>query len=377
MKRVAILTINDYNNYGNRLQNYAAHEVIKSLGFQVETIRYNRYQKNQRNKSNAIKDKLANFLSLSNQEKYNFIKTRVNYRLNKNIYYKKIDTFKKFTDQHIVETNFSISVDNVPNDLSEKYAFFVTGSDQVWNPTFGFGTEIDFLTFVPQKKRIAYAPSFGISSIPDLNINNFKSWISEMGALSVREDAGAKIIKDLTGKNASVLIDPTLMLTKEKWLSISKPHNNKPNKRFLLTYFLGGLSAENHKKVVEIAVENNLEIVNLANVKDRDVYTADPSEFIDYINSSSILLTDSFHGCVFSILLERPFVVFDRKGSIASMSSRIDTLLSKFKLESRKWDYLKGGSNIFKIDYTHVPEILDIERKKALKYLEKSFGIGS
>jgi hypothetical protein len=375
MKRVAILTINDYNNYGNRLQNLAAQEVIKSLGFQVETIRYNRFQKNQRNEFSVIKDKLANFISLSNQEKYISIKTRVNNQLNKNCYYKKIDAFKNFTNQHIVETNFIINIGNVPNELSEKYDFFVTGSDQVWNPTFGFGSEIDFLTFAPRKKRIAYAPSFGISSIPDLYINNFKSWIDEMGALSIREDAGAKIIKDLTRQNASVLIDPTLMLTKEDWLSISKPHNKKPKKRFLLTYFLGGLSAENYKKVVDIAVENNLEIVNLANVKNKDVYTADPAEFIDYINSSSILLTDSFHGCVFSILLERPFVVFDRKGSIASMSSRIDTLLSKFQLESRKWDRIKKNNDIFKIDYSHIPAILYSEREKTLTFLREALEI--
>lgn len=199
-----------------------------------------------------------------------------------------------------------------------------------------------------------------------------------MNKLSVREEDGAKIIKELTGRDAIILVDPTMMLTKEKWLSISKEAENKPKGKYLLTYFLGNISNENKKIIKLIASKNDLSIVNLANIKDYKTYLADPSEFIDYINSASILLTDSYHGTIFAILLEVPFIVFNREGSLHSMNSRIDTLLSKFKLESRRADNLFYDKNnlldsnkLFEVDYSHVPLILDAERKKAYDYLKE------
>ena len=78
------------------------------------------------------------------------------------------------------------------------------------------------MEFAPKEKRIAYAPSFGIPKIPAVYKEKYKKWIMEIPYLSVREESGAKIIKELTGKDVPVLIDPTLMLTKEKWLSIAK-----------------------------------------------------------------------------------------------------------------------------------------------------------
>ena len=107
-------------------------------------------------------------------------------------------------------------------------------------------------------KRIAYAPSFGISKIPEEYIDRYKTWLSEMYKLSVREEAGAKIIKELTGRDAVVLVDPTLMLTKEKWLSISKRAKNKPEGKYLLNYFLGSVSKETKKKIKSIATKNKL-----------------------------------------------------------------------------------------------------------------------
>jgi len=196
-----------------------------------------------------------------------------------------------------------------------------------------------------------------------------------MYKLSVREEAGAKIIKELTGRDAVVLVDPNLMLTKEQWLLISKTAIHKPNKPYLLTYFLGGICPENKEKIYSIARDKNLEVVNLEDLEDEVRYVADPAEFLDYINSSAIVFTDSFHGTVFSILFEKPFVVFDRIDNIQSMSSRIDTLLSKFKLDSRKWENVKNTDDIFNIDFSHVPEILEFERKKAIDYLKNALEV--
>lgn len=254
-------------------------------------------------------------------------------------------------------------------------SYFVIGSDQVWNPYYRYGSPIDFLTFAPKYKRIAYAPSFGISSIPDEYIEDYKLWLSEMDSLSVREEVGAKIIKKLTGKDSIVLVDPTIMLSKEKWLSVSKSSVNKPQNKYLLTYFLGEVSQKKRKRIRKIASDNKLEIVNLAYIKDKDRYATDPGEFIDYINSATVFLTDSFHGAVFSILMEKPFIIFERDEKIPSMNSRIDTLLSTFNLKSRKWENILGNDDIFNVDYSHVTPILEFERNKALNYLKEALHI--
>lgn len=378
MKKIGIITINDYTNYGNRLQNYASQEVFKSLGCEVETIVNLPIKKNEQYQR-SVATLIKKACKMPPREFIKKVVTRVNNRLNRKSNKESLDlkikAFKKFTKENIKETSFVISKDNIPENLANRYDYFVTGSDQVWNPIFRKGSSIDFLTFAPKYKRVAYAPSFGISEIPGEFVENYRKLISEMAHLSVREQAGAKIIKKLTGRDAIVLVDPTLMLTKEKWLSVAKQATQKPQKKYLLTYFLGDLSNSSRKKINEIAVKNDLEIVNIASMKDKFRYAADPGEFVDYINSADIIFTDSFHGAVFSILLERPFIIFDRKGNIPSMNSRIDTLLSKFKLESRKWENINGSKDFFNIDFSHVPEILEYERNKALDYLRNALDI--
>src|SRR5699024_6376917 len=236
MKKVAIITLNGYFNYGNRLQNYALQELLKGQGFEVETIiNETKFNKQPKSKVQVIKEK-------SVKDLFTVLNTKVqNYLYKNKLNQKRAEIFKDFTSSNILETEYSISEKHIPGDLSEKYNFFVTGSDQVWNPNYRKGSFIEFLTFVPCEKRIAYAPSFGVSEIPKEYIKNYQLWLSEMAHLSVREEAGAKIIKDLTGRDATIVLDPTMMLTKGKWLSISRVPTDKPKKRYLLTYFLGNI----------------------------------------------------------------------------------------------------------------------------------------
>ncbi|WP_432354369.1 polysaccharide pyruvyl transferase family protein [Sporosarcina sp. A2] len=379
MKKIGILTINDYTNYGNRLQNYASQEVLNALGFQVETI-INTTMHLESNNEGTFKlqrlNKLRNYsaIELINKMKFKIFSLRNSKKI---IIAKKEKrkNFIEFTKHNIKETKYTISDNNIPNDLTVEYDFFVTGSDQVWNPNFERFSGVDFLSFAPKYKRIAYAPSFGISELPTENKKLYKEWLSEMSSVSVREQAGAKIIKELTGRDAEVLIDPTLMLTKEQWLSIAMESEFKPKKKYILTYFLGNQTSENRKSIKRIAQINDLDIVNLADIYDIKRYTADPSEFIDYINSASLVLTDSFHGAVFSTLLKTPFVVYNREGSLPSMNSRIDTLTSKFKLESRKAENIEKNEQILNADYSHVDEILQFEREKALIYLKNALDV--
>lgn len=382
MKKIGIITMNGYNNYGNRLQNYAVQEVLKALGFSVETIITEIEDKEYSySKVETKRDKLLKIKNMPVKILFKKIENKIWYKINKEYIDEaikiRLKNFKEFTKKYISETDYKISQNNIPKNLSDEFDYFIVGSDQIWNPIFRFGSSIDFLTFAPQYKRIAYAPSFGIDDIPQEYADNYSKWLSQMHRISVREESGAKIIKKLTGRDAQVLIDPTLMLSKEQWLSISKEDEFKPKGKYLLTYFLGDISEERKIEIGKFAKRNKLQIVNLGDIRDIKRYKAGPSEFIDYINSASIFFTDSFHGCVFSILFKVPFVVFNRKGNIPSMNSRIDTLLKTFKLEDRRKTNIKCYEEMFNINYNHVDVILERERKKTINYLKEALNLDS
>ena len=301
------------------------------------------------------------------------INKKIYTRINKRLIDERAMLFRQFSDEYLNEKFFNYSNGDL-KELSNDYDFFVTGSDQVWNPRYNNGSSIYFLTFAEKHKKIAFSPSFGVSEIKPEFVEDYTEWITGMHKLSVREDDGAKIIKELTGRFAPVLIDPTLLISKEKWLSIAKEDKNKPKGKFLLTYFLGGVPIKYKSQIENIAKKYKLEVVNLGDIREKDIYRTGPREFIDYINSCSFLCTDSFHGTVFSILLEKPFIIYERLGT-DSMYSRIDTLLNKFELNSRKVENMSLGDDIFGIDFSHIPRILDVERKKSLEFLKNALEI--
>lgn len=368
--KIGIATIVDYKNYGNRLQNYALQEALKTMEFDVETIVNHPYKPDE-NKSVIIRY-MERMKELGLKGNIDRVSEKVKGDPKEKLLNEKKRKFKEFSTSYINETGFTVDPKNVPATLKNQFDFFVTGSDQVWNPTYRKGSSFDFLTFAPSDKRVSYAPSFGVSTIPDNYKEEYKTWLSEFSSLSVREDAGAQLIDSLTGRKAPVLVDPTLLLTKEEWLKFAKPSESKPKKEYLLTYYLGKLSQDKQKLINEVAQENNLQIVNLADYNDPAFYTITPDEFVDMINNATVFFTDSFHGAVFSILLEKPFVVFERESKVPSMNSRIDTLLTKFDLLDRKFELI-NKDNLFDINYSHVPPILKKERNKSLDYLTQAF----
>lgn len=196
-----------------------------------------------------------------------------------------------------------------------------------------------------------------------------------MNYLSVREDAGQKIIKDLTGRNSEVLIDPTMMLDKAEWLKVSSKPKCMPKKKYLLTYVLGNQTEEFKEFIFKLAKEKNLEILNLLNPSNKDIHCVDPGEFVYLINEADVMITDSFHGAVFSILMETPFVIFERQDKEVSMNSRIDTLVSTFKMESRLSTHIKSIDDVYNIDFSHIDRILEHEREKAINYLKNAFSM--
>lgn len=375
-KKIGIITLNGYFNYGNRLQNYAVEQILQSLDFEVKTIRHS-FNKDIGIVKN-LTSKFSRIKKMNNQEIFDKLKNKFRYYANKKSIdeYKKAKhiIFKEFSDEYLNESDYIISPNDIPDFLINEFDYFVVGSDQVWNPAnISKSNPINFLTFAPLDKRIAYSPSFGVSNIPDELKDRYKKWLSNMKHLSVREKEGSKIIKELIGEKTDVLIDPTLMLSQDHWESISINSDKKPNNDYLLTYILGDLSSKKKEEIENFARKNDLEIFDLAMSDRCNDFVIGPREFLDCFNSASAIFTDSFHGTVFSILFNKPFVTFERKDGLKSMISRIENILEIFNMNNRfekNINYTRD--EIFNINFDDTHDILKKERKKAYSYLKKS-----
>lgn len=388
MGKVAVITLSGGENYGNSLQNYAVQETVRELGLDAETIvnttafgralpqaqkvnkltfKYVRmYLRNKLNYNYNIKNSGKGILKTllfcnKNKEQLNAVKN-----LRKK-------GFEEFRQKYINWAENNIDINKLwMAEQTEKYDFFVSGSDQVWNPTYPSTSSINFLQFAPEYKRVTFSPSFGINEIPDVLRDDYSKWLKEIPHLSVREERGREIIKELCGRDAKVLCDPTMCLSKEKWLSVAQKPEFDTSFPYILTYFLGDRTKEYDRYIEKIAKEHGLKIINLYDVLDLEHYATSPQELIYLINNAKLVCTDSFHGTVFSIIMKTDFVTFPRVESGKSMHSRIDTLLSSFNLRDRNYDAL-SQEKLFRTDFSASDNLLQQKKDEVISFLQKAF----
>ena len=353
MKNIRLITINDNNNYGNRLQNYAVQTKIRQFNHYCITIKNDPYLNIKRNvytRSFIFQLKKIKRMLNKNKRNKSFLKFNGNIRFSKK-YFCWIG--KKKINQ---------------------YDYFIIGSDQVWNPTIGRLSKFDLADFINSNNKIAFAASFGISELPEQYKQKTAEALKTFKAISVREDSGKKIVEELTGRtDVEVLVDPTMLLTPEEWDKVSKKPEQLNFNKYILCYFLGELSEQRKKEIERVAKENDCKIINILDKKD-PFYETGPSEFLYLEKNAFLICTDSFHSSVFAILYNRPFIVFDREDSLEKMNSRLDTLLNKFELKDR-WYEGEIKQEQLKIDYTKAYEILEKEREKSMNFLKKALDI--
>ncbi len=351
--KVGIVTINS-QNMGNRLQNYAVQESLKKLGFQVETI------------NNAYCGREVTTFKHT-------LKICVLGRTLPFLFRKRREGFYRFNQKHIQMAEGEWEYNKAPSGVCDRFDYFVCGSDQVWNPSFDFISDNEYLTFARPEQKIAYAASFGVSEMSKEQLKNLGEKIGDYRAISVREDAGAELVKKASGKDAKVLLDPTMMLSKEDWLSIAEKPKFMPEKKYILTYFLGQKLSETKQKLMELARENDYKIIDLWDINKKKYFLTTPEEFVYLIANCSLMCTDSFHGSVFSILTGVPFLVQTRKDNAKNMNSRLETLLDKMQLTSRLMKADMTERDIFEIDYTRTYEIISEERKRTEEFFYEAF----
>ena len=354
--KVGLITIVEHYNYGNRLQCYASQYILKQNGCEVVCFY------------------VEKTFPISCFYVLNFLFTTVFYALsNMKNKCKKLLKFKIFDKEY-----FNTSYDLVKGKLQpDDYDYFVVGSDQVWNPNWyqGIKSEAFLLTFAKREQKVCMAPSFGVSELPEEWIPYFKRYLNDFKYLSAREKEGAKIIRELTGREAEVVIDPTLMLKAEEWRKIEKKAKaRREGKKYILKYFLGIQSQDSIDYINKIAQKNDYQILDLMEPNQPDIFVSGPGEFIDLVDHAELICTDSYHACIFSILFNKPFLVFERYSTREKMNSRINTLLSILDLERKLPGQVKD-EDIFEHNYIHSYELLEKERNKARNFLKKSLNI--
>lgn len=215
-----------------------------------------------------------------------------------------------------------------------------------------------------------------MKEINDNKVKNiFKNSLREMKYISVREVDGAKLIKNLIGVNVEVVVDPTILISKEEWKDIEICPEWYKGKKYILTYFLGKSSSI----IMNLAKKKNWEIFNLMDKNNFNLYTSRVEEFIYLVEHAELVATDSFHACVFSILMNTPFLVVNRQQKgVADMTSRIDTLMDLFGYQDRYIVNSKcklSDEEILNMDFSKVKAIQEREKKRSKDFLEKALNL--
>ena len=380
MKKIGIVTMYNNNNYGSALQCFATIKLLRKLKYDPIVIE----RKDSNVKRELIRllrkiqflyriilypEKWRKFkLSFSESKRgYNEISTESKILIN------------KFINENIPIYNLSyIKLKKLAH--SDKFYAFISGSDQIWNVSSPYLDPMLYLEFSPKNKRIALAPSFGIDEIPYYEKKNLAKRLNGYAFLSVRENSGVKIIRELTGRSAHLILDPTLLVSKEEWINFTEKKKINKGKKYILAYFLNEPNQIAIELIKKLILDLNCELIvlpydfkNYKKLGEYKFYSAGPKEFINLINESEFIVTDSFHGVAFSINLNKNFIVVERDyiGSI-KQNERIITLLEKCGLENRFFTTYKKTVNLKSIRYSEINTLLKRERINAENYILNS-----
>lgn len=384
--KIGIITIHNSPNYGACLQSFALYKFLEQHGYSTEIIdlhrpyyddyvfskKYKPYSHNVK----SVKRKLFDWLkkNLMSERDIPQIKDKETNIISES-------KFHDFNSQIRLSKPFR-SIDELYRNPPE-YDVYITGSDQVWNPTQNYCLEPYFLTFVKNEKalKISYASSIGIEQLLHKEKKDFKRWLSSYNSISVREKTAQRVLSEFVNKNIKVVADPTFLLELDYWKNIAQ-QANLTEKKYILLFSLS-INKEMIDYAMTLSKESGKELIVLhqkltkeyAKGKFHVVNNAGPIEFLGYIANADFVLTDSFHCTVFSLILGVDnfytyISPFNNRGS------RIVDLLAKFEMNNHILDgelnksYQELDSS--KVNKLNVEHCFIKEQTEARKYLEKA-----
>ena len=369
--KIGILSLVYQNwNFGGLLQGYALEQTVRKFEKDASQLRVSRTEID-----NSLKGRLM-YIAKGNKPMADFIE-RVKALKDK----RDLRNFRRFQRDYIGFEQYYNS--KTIFKANKVYDCFIAGSDQIWNPKkFGKNVVSMFgLMFANRnKKKIAYAASVGAEQAIEQNQDLFRAILDNLDYISVRELTARDILQKYTEKKVELVLDPTLLLESKEWSGISvKPEGHG---EYIFSYFLRERQNMHDNQMKSIANIINRKHLCISDdlgcyVREGDVQISDagPCEFIGYIQNSTMVFTNSFHGMVFSIMFHRPFWVFlrNKTSDVKSMNNRVVDFLKMLGLENR---IISDGAlpdlealNT-PIDFEKTDEILSAKRSESMVWLE-------
>lgn len=338
-KRIGVITFHNYDNYGAILQSYALQKKLRELGTYPEIIDY-------------ICQYISNPFRLVNlKEKglFNYIYGAIGH-----ICYiprrRKCNQFRKHMKYSEPVTKGNMRA------VSGKYDIYIAGSDQVWDYKLTNFDQTYFLDFPEKgKKKCSYAASIGEHIPPEQFRNDYSRLLNDFDEILVREDYGADIVNELTGKKPEVVCDPTLLLTADEWNKLLK--EPKIRGKYILVYQLG-INPEIVNFAKRLKKETGYRIVYIpfplvGLLKCRCEITVGPAEWMGLFKNAEYVISDSFHGVVFSLLFNRKFFA---KADGHHKNRRVEQLLKLVNLSDRTMNDVSDEQLTEEIDFTYANE---------------------
>ena len=363
------------SNYGQILQCYALQRVLEQLGREPYVIRFVGYGESRLRK---------------------LVKQLLPFLCRKPSPTDRLRGFEAFRREHFRMSPLYTSIAQI-RSCPPRYDAYIAGSDQIWKQSLRNPQQpAYFLDFGrPEVRRIAYAASFGMETYPDGDKAQLKGLLQRFDAISCREYSGVEICRDL-GLDAAKVLDPTLLLTKEEYLNENENENEKAAKAnegknsslFTLhsSLFIYSLNISSASEIrwseLREAVEGKVVVTPAAGYNESaelfgsevEYLYATPAQWIAQIASASLVVTTSFHGIAFSILMHTPFVYVPLKGEFQGANNRILDLLRDLRLEERILsERATYGSIIARpIDWASVDTLLERMRQDSLEFLKEA-----
>ncbi len=334
--KVGILTFHDAHNYGAVLQAFALKRYIQKLGYDVKIINYHH---------ETIPDGFPREANVERWEKFNpFIQKLIDYET------------KLYTNEEDLE---KLDID-----------FWICGSDQIWNTeiTRGFNKGF-FLDFKTNAKKIAYAVSMGIPELPKEFEEKFKESLNQIDEISVREDSLQQYAQKFTTKTVEKTLDPTLLLEENDYNDFILENQYG---EYILIYALG--PDERLTQIAQkLATKKGVKIMELNDKRKEDYFceqisTAGPEEFLTLLKHAKGVVTNSFHGTIFSILFQKEFYTLTR----LNRNARMENILKIVSMEDRLIDNIEDFEQVQKQDFQKAKQALEMEKQESEKFLKRA-----
>ncbi len=372
MSKIGLLTFIS-ENFGTQLQAFALKRAIEKTGYPVNFLNYKRTNSS----SNGVKSR--GLMSLIKEGAFLKIITLLSLR---KIRHKRSTAFSEFATRYVLSNSHQYTRVEDLKSASNNLDAIICGSDMIWSAEFEKYLPIYLLTWFDRTK-ISYAPSIGDISAAAVKCNIYADALNDFKALSCREKSASEFVSQLTGRNVLTVVDPTLLFTKDQWLGFFPNIQNSKSTGYVLVYCFSNTNRVLNESIRAICRERRTTRRNIFINSISDYINElrfgngvfGPAEFVKIFSEASFVVVDGYHGLIFSLIFEKPFVVIHRGNDEhwSKHENRMTELLKDLGLEER---YLNRDveipSKLLELDYTLIRKRLAQYREKSIAYLKES-----